>query len=217
MPHHTHISWNNTNVEFAIGFGTQLSILRHGHNDPIITLSLGPNAIAQLSDTEIVDLCRWFQGHSNELRIIEGVRENGYYDPNDELDLVMVARTTDHDGIRDQALRIIQFYQEQEGRVVEQAQPSQPALYPGYVYVVEGGGYYKIGLSNDVDRRLTQLAVQPPFELTVIHIIETDDMFGLEAELHEVFTDKRVRGEWFELDEEDIEWLLTTYEGARHD
>jgi hypothetical protein len=80
-------------------------------------------------------------------------------------------------------------------------------LVPGYVYLLQAGPYYKIGVSQDVDKRVEQLATIPPFDLELVCTIPTEDMYGLERELHERFDAKRKNGEWFELDEADVEHI----------
>lgn len=68
-------------------------------------------------------------------------------------------------------------------------------------------GLYKIGLSKDVRARIKTLGVALPFEIEPIHTIKTDDMVTLEKELHAQFNEKRVRGEWFALTPEDVEYV----------
>lgn len=82
-----------------------------------------------------------------------------------------------------------------------------PPPRPGYVYVVEGGGYYKIGMTSHVDNRLAQIKPALPFEVTIAHTIKTDDMAGLEARFHKYFAKQRCNGEWFQLSKDDVEWL----------
>lgn len=84
--------------------------------------------------------------------------------------------------------------------------PSGPPQ-PGYVYIVEGGPFYKIGATKKVDRRIKELSTIPPFDLELVCTIATDDMYALEFELHRRFQDKHKRGEWFTLDTADIEYL----------
>lgn len=78
---------------------------------------------------------------------------------------------------------------------------------PGFIYLLCGAGYYKIGLSKNVDKRITKIAPKMPFEVELVHTIETDDMEKAERFLHEKFADKRTKGEWFELDEADMAWI----------
>lgn len=77
----------------------------------------------------------------------------------------------------------------------------------GFIYILYGGGYYKIGLTNDIDRRLAQISPALPFTVELVHTIKTDDMVRIEHFLHEKFADKRANGEWFSLSDDDIEWL----------
>jgi TetR/AcrR family fatty acid metabolism transcriptional regulator len=84
----------------------------------------------------------------------------------------------------------------------------------GFVYLLRGGDYYKIGRSEDVDKRIIQLASQLPFELELVHVIETDDVFLVEKLLLERFASKRTRGEWFALDDGDVAWIKARVEDA---
>lgn len=83
----------------------------------------------------------------------------------------------------------------------------QPTKHKGYIYLLSGGGYHKIGKTIDLDKRLSQIYPKLPFEVELIHWIETDDIDGFEESLHERFADKRTNGEWFELNQEDIDYL----------
>lgn len=80
---------------------------------------------------------------------------------------------------------------------------------PGYVYLLQCGEYYKIGVSQAPDKRIEQLATPPPFDLEQVCLIETDDMYGLETGLHNRFADKRVRGEWFQLEQADVDYIVS--------
>lgn len=80
----------------------------------------------------------------------------------------------------------------------------------GYVYVIQHDGLHKIGRTKNPDRRIEkELQPRLPREVTVVHIIKAENMFELESALHDRFADKRLNGEWFELDEGDIAWLRT--------
>jgi hypothetical protein len=75
----------------------------------------------------------------------------------------------------------------------------------GFVYLVRGHpGEYKIGRTNLVDRRLSELGATASIEQTLIHEIKTDDPAGIESYWHTRFTEKRMRGEWFRLNAADV-------------
>lgn len=74
----------------------------------------------------------------------------------------------------------------------------------GYVYLMKSGPHYKIGRTNSVGRRGSELAIKIPVPPTTIHSIETDDPVGVEVYWHRRFDDKRGEGEWFALSQEDV-------------
>lgn len=72
----------------------------------------------------------------------------------------------------------------------------------GYVYLlqdVDVTGFYKIGYTNNPERRLNKFGVELPFKTQVVDIIRTDDARLLERTLHRRYADKRRKGEWFDL------------------
>lgn len=77
----------------------------------------------------------------------------------------------------------------------------------GCVYVISAGPYYKIGRAKIVSKRLAVVEPLLPFKTELLFCIATDDMIILERQLHERFADKRSNGEWFTLDQEDIEYI----------
>jgi hypothetical protein len=79
----------------------------------------------------------------------------------------------------------------------------------GFVYLVRGHpGEYKIGRTNLVDRRLSELSVTASVAPQLVHEIKTDDPVGVAAYWHQRFADKRMRGEWFRLGPADVKAFL---------
>ncbi|HSA46608.1 MAG TPA: replication initiator protein A [Candidatus Competibacteraceae bacterium] len=76
----------------------------------------------------------------------------------------------------------------------------------GYVYIIHNGqGKYKIGYTNgELRKRLLQLQTASPERLYVEMIIKSDQPLILEKEFHDLFSQKRIHGEWFNLDEIDL-------------
>lgn len=87
-----------------------------------------------------------------------------------------------------------------DAEVIERLDP----LPTGYVYMVKSGKYYKIGKTNSIDRRQYEIGLQLAEGLKPIHSIETDDPSGIEAYWHNRFKEKRMNGEWFNLDARDV-------------
>ena len=77
----------------------------------------------------------------------------------------------------------------------------------GWVYLLAGNGYYKIGQTNDVKRRIGQISPKLPFEVEILCAIPTNNAHKLEADLHNLYNEKRTNGEWFELNEADVEYI----------
>jgi hypothetical protein len=73
-----------------------------------------------------------------------------------------------------------------------------------YVYLIECSGYYKIGIASDVERRLAELQTGNPADLTIDTCYEFSNVQAVETVLHQKYSAKRRRGEWFELTLTDI-------------
>lgn len=78
----------------------------------------------------------------------------------------------------------------------------------GFIYVcyVDAGDerIYKIGLAKNPVQRMAQHQCSNPLEIMVACCYFTSNMQAEERALHEAFAAKRVRGEWFLLDDDDL-------------
>jgi hypothetical protein len=63
-------------------------------------------------------------------------------------------------------------------------------------------GYYKIGKSRDPKIREATLQAEVP-SIELLHVIEDN----IETYLHKKFDSKRLRGEWFDLSQSDIDYI----------
>jgi hypothetical protein len=81
----------------------------------------------------------------------------------------------------------------------------------GYVYVFKmiGTNFYKIGMTNteSVKSRLDNFKVYAPNGVEVIQVIATKTPSKLEKKLHIKYESKRMKGEFFNLDDNDLNYL----------
>jgi len=78
----------------------------------------------------------------------------------------------------------------------------------GFVYLMKSGRYYKIGKSDDPERRKYELGINQPEDPIIIHKIQTDDPFGVESYWKKRFKSKNIIGrraeEFFDLSSDDV-------------
>jgi len=85
----------------------------------------------------------------------------------------------------------------------------------GFIYFVHADGTdrYKIGLTNNLDRRMKELnGKQSPFENRLQWSIEVCDMRLAEKDLHDRFQARRVNGEWFQFSEGELKEVESIYD-----
>lgn len=82
---------------------------------------------------------------------------------------------------------------------------AEPKSKSGFIYIIEHQGVHKIGIARNVLNRIKTIKL--PHEVKVIKTIITNNMLFAERQLHERFEGKRLNGEWFQLDHDDLQWL----------
>lgn len=76
----------------------------------------------------------------------------------------------------------------------------------GYIYLIKSSsGEHKIGRTKNVGQRFAQLQANDEHDLQVVRVIESLRVTDNELQLHDKFYQKRTHGEWFNLDEHDLD------------
>lgn len=81
----------------------------------------------------------------------------------------------------------------------------------GWVYFAQDGDRTKIGwTTGPIEKRMRELRTGAPL-IEVVHVISTDDR-SLERDLHKLFKDYRIAGEWFALPDDWRQLLPEPYQ-----
>jgi len=82
---------------------------------------------------------------------------------------------------------------------------SEATLTNHCVYILKTGkNLYKIGKTRNLRQRLSAYHTHLPVLFRIIRQYPVSDIAGLEQNLHIVFQHKRIKGEWFELNNQDL-------------
>ena len=78
---------------------------------------------------------------------------------------------------------------------------------PKYIYIFRSrDGFYKIGISNNVESRLSSIRTSNHDDVEIVIARKIDDAFGFEQELHKRYEHRisRKSGEWFKLNSDEV-------------
>lgn len=186
-------------------------------SDAISEAGLQPNKMRASLDTEFV--AEQFISLIRELGRFPTVAELKFKARNDE-SFPSHNVFTKHLGGKSARASFIKSYCEAKGGMDDVVQICRPQIATheksktpiqsdnirlGYVYLLKSGKYYKIGSTNNPDRRQYEIGLHLPEKIDHIHSIETDDPSGIEAYWHNRFREKRMKGEWFKLEPLDVQ------------
>jgi hypothetical protein len=85
----------------------------------------------------------------------------------------------------------------------------------GNVYLLNAWGTdrYKIGITKgDVEKRVKQLQTGCPDEIVICQVYSCKHYRKLESWMHRVYGPKRIEGEWFVLEDEDVSKFINECE-----
>ena len=87
---------------------------------------------------------------------------------------------------------------------------SSSILKPSNVYLIQGAGLTKIGISSNVISRFKKLTTSSPVPITLLYQVATTTARTVEKRLHAKYAEHISHGEWFKLDQDQIK-EITAY------
>lgn len=86
----------------------------------------------------------------------------------------------------------------------------------GHVYIIRSGHRYKIGYTTGpVKQRVSGVQVGSPMKVVLVCAIPVREPKKVESDIHQVFSSRRTRGEWYALTQQDIKNLKKEERRAR--
>ncbi|KKK75383.1 hypothetical protein LCGC14_2874270 [marine sediment metagenome] len=79
-----------------------------------------------------------------------------------------------------------------------------------FIYLVKEDflGLVKIGIAKNLHSRISGIQTSCPQNLTILGYFQTKAAKGIETFLHDRFANKRYRGEWYKLTDDDVKFIL---------
>lgn len=68
-----------------------------------------------------------------------------------------------------------------------------------YILNIENTNLYKIGVSQNINRRLKDISNSMPFNVNLIFSLNVKNTYDLESKLHNMYSEFYIKNEWFEL------------------
>lgn len=75
---------------------------------------------------------------------------------------------------------------------------------PGFVYGIQSLGLIKIGVAEDIEKRMNKMRLDNPHELTLVFKRTSRAPYTLERQMHRLLADKAVGREWFRVTLEEV-------------
>jgi septal ring factor EnvC (AmiA/AmiB activator) len=99
---------------------------------------------------------------------------------------------------------------QKEQRKKEEIEKALSQIEEGFIYILKSeNGYYKIGKAKELQNRITTWQHEFPIVIDFIYSFACHNRRLVENFLHNKYSKKRLRREWYKLNDEDIAWILS--------
>jgi uncharacterized membrane protein YhaH (DUF805 family) len=197
---------SNEIIKFCIN--SNLNVIRNKNDEKVIEYksSITKNELNLFVN---INFKKWKIGLISENREILGGENGSVIDYQSKDNLVTVIKKFGADYTSTVISNILD-YQPIENRDVDVNTECKNDLCFVYLMHDTANGYYKIGISNKpYYREKTLQSEKPTIELITSKKYPIRKIAeSIEKSLHSVYEDKRLRGEWFELEEDDVKNII---------
>lgn len=178
-----------------------------------LRLSFKVSDLSTANPEDIIAVCQWMAEHESTLSLIQRAME---YCPGrnpkesqeliSKLNKLHITEPVLEEHRRSAIGNVVSVLDHELDQMIGKHTKDSEAK-KGYVYLLQSGPFYKIGVSTNVKRRVRELSTLPPFNINVICTIPSENRYELEGNLHTRFSDKHINGEWFELEPSDVAYI----------
>ena len=90
---------------------------------------------------------------------------------------------------------------------------SENVTHRGYIYLLESLGFYKIGVTENLNLRISTIKSSTPHNVVIVDFFPSYLPYQDEHHLHQMWKEFRVKGEWFSIPQHEIKnrktWFRT--------
>lgn len=108
--------------------------------------------------------------------------------------------------IKQHEISVLQDRKQRKKECDEMRTKEKEKTSPGYVYLIlSDTGHFKIGKARNIDNRILQLETGLPVTVQLVGSFQSNYYSKAEKHIHNYFSEKHIKGEWFDLSKQDIE------------
>jgi len=183
-------------------------------NDAVTEAGLKPNKMNQRLPSDLVldkyaEVCRHYRKPPSSAELRYYARENPDFISHNTFTTHFGGKNSIIAALRDRAIErneddLLAILPEVSISTRPSRNDSSSKTSEGWVYLLQSGVHFKVGRSDELEKRVKQISIALPEKVELVHAIKTDDPSGIEAYWHRRFADQRANGEWFKLKPADV-------------
>ncbi|MFA5806614.1 MAG: GIY-YIG nuclease family protein [Melioribacteraceae bacterium] len=203
-------------------------ILIKGFNNDSNFICIPSSMIGTFDDNTLTDTIRDAKRYADEMDLLYHRFDDGYYKNADKSDLPYLINTIERaqklrgsdipiqlgidieriiDDCKEQMNTIKKEEEREQKKILEENRKKIKEQEIGYIYLIKSDHGCKIGKSKMLSNRINTIGIQVPFAHECIYSSKIKNYHKIEKFFHKHFSSKHLKGEWFNLNEDDIAFI----------